>query len=233
MFNIVPAFWQRRGTPPPTGDVTIYEGEGTTGYGVVDGPALTKQTEFLARLTGYAKLTFDDVINPFTGVYNAGDPVLGVGFVKNTVTATFSSTAPTGFEQIDSDTSSGRYNTTPVGEFSEFLDPLFANNLQISDTDPITISFSPPIAALGFFVTDIGDFAGLVGIKLTKDAGAGTITYPLTYLVNSDGNLYFWGIVDTTGTLYTKVEFVSTSGTLEDLMGLDDIVYVPASYIIP
>lgn len=232
MFNVIPAFWQRRSAGPPAGDVTIYEGEGTTGYGTVDGPALTKQTEFLARLTGYAKLTFDDVIDPFTGVYSHGDPLLGVGFVKNTVTATFSCVTPAGTEKISSDTSNGRYNTTPAGEFSEFLDPLFADGLKISITAPITISWSPAIAAFGFFATDIGDFAGVVGLRLTK-SDTSTIDYPLTYLVPSDGNLYFWGIVDTTGTTYTKIEFIDSSGTTEDFFGLDDIVYVPASYIIP
>lgn len=236
MFNVIPAFWQRRSAGPPAGDVTIYEGEGTTGYGTVDGPALTKQTEFLARLTGYAKLTFDDVIDPFTGVYSDGDPLLGVGFVKNTVTATFSVASPEGTEKISSNTSSGRYNTTPVSEYSEFLDPLFAEGLPILPSASTVLSFSTPIAALGFFATDIGDFAGTISLRLTK-FGGGTVDYPLTYLVPGDSNLYFWGIVDTTGTTYTQLELIGNYDEFDpdsiDFFGLDDIVYVPASYIIP
>jgi hypothetical protein len=232
MFNIVPAFWQRRGTAPPAGDVTIYEGAGTTGEGVVDGPALDEQTAFLARLTGYSKLTFDELVSPFVGVYNSGDPILGVGFVKNTITATFSCVTPAGTEQISSDTLNGRYNTTPASEISPVLDPLYADGLKISITAPITISFSPAVAAFGFFATDIGDFAGVVGLRLTK-SDTTTITYPLTFVTSLNGNLYFWGIVDTTGTTYTKLEFIDSSGTTEDFFGLDDLVYVPASYIIP
>lgn len=230
MFGVIPAFWQRRGTTPPIGDVTIYEG-GHTVPQEVGGTALAQHDLFVARLDTFAMLAFDEEVSPGVPVYAPGDPVLGVGFARNGITMTMSCSSPSGIEEISADTTSGRFNTTPLS-FADVVE-LFADNLKISSSAPITLNFSPNVAAFGFYATDIGDFGGVVKLRLTKN-DATTIEYTMLIDVSTtNGNVYFWGIVDTTGTTYSKVEFISSDPGLDDFFGLDDIIYVDDTYILP
>lgn len=222
MFGVIPAFWQRRVTGGG-GLVVIYEG-GHNVPGVVGGLALTKRNEFAARLTTFTTFDFSDV--------TLGAAVNGLSRVRNTITIQLatSQTAPT--PTVNFDESNGRFNTSP-----ETTRPpsnnYFIENLEISDTIPFIINFTPAVPAFAFFATDIGDFGGQVQLRVTK-SDTSTVTYTMEIEASTaNGNCYFWGIVDTSGTTYTKVEFFSDTPGTEDFYGIDDIIAVPASYIIP
>jgi hypothetical protein len=53
---------------------------------------------------------------------------------------------------------------------------------------------------------------------------------PINHTVGAEnGALYFWGFVDTAQT-YTQARFYSS--TTEDVFGIDDLVFAPASSIL-
>ena len=83
-----------------------------------------------------------------------------------------------------------------------------------------TIDFSSPIAAFGFYGTDVGDFQGQITLELI---GGGTVnlTVPTT-LGAPNGSLIFWGFIDNAAT-YSSITFGNT-GAGTDVFGFDDMV---------
>ncbi len=82
-----------------------------------------------------------------------------------------------------------------------------------------SIDFSSPIAAFGFYGTDIGDFNGSVTLTL---AGGGTTNLTIPHTVNGpSGSLLFYGFIDNMQT-YTSVTFGNTA-TGTDFFGFDDM----------
>lgn len=114
----------------------------------------------------------------------------------------------TGSGSIDSGTGSGRRAFSG----SQFYE---------SSSRGFTIDFSESIAAFGFYGIDLGDFAGQVTIELS---GGTTNTYDIPHTTGSsgstNGNLLYWGIIDTENT-FTSISFNNT-GSGEDYFGFDD-----------
>ena len=87
-------------------------------------------------------------------------------------------------------------------------------------TQTFYIEFSQPIAAFGFYATDIGDFSGQVVVELVN---GGNRTYTIPNTINgSGGSVLFYGIIeDDPGLQFTRVNFGNTAaGT--DYFGFDD-----------
>ena len=92
-----------------------------------------------------------------------------------------------------------------------------------------SIIFPEPVAALGFYASDIGDFKGNLTLTLKNDTTATTLTIPSTPncpddLVNcQDGSvLYFGVIVQTASELFTEVIFGNV-GEMGDFFGFDNL----------
>ncbi len=86
-----------------------------------------------------------------------------------------------------------------------------------------TLTFSAPIAAFGFFATDVGDFAGSLSLGLTGSGGNTNLAVPNTVGGNgstSGSNLYF-GFYDTTNT-YTSITFNNIGSGGVDVFGFDN-----------
>jgi hypothetical protein len=84
---------------------------------------------------------------------------------------------------------------------------------------PFVIGFSAPIAAFGFYATDIGDFGGNITLELTN---GGTVDLVVPNTVGApNGALLFYGFIDPT-TTYTQITFGNTSTA--DGFGFDDMV---------
>jgi len=81
-----------------------------------------------------------------------------------------------------------------------------------------TIDFSSPIAAFGFYGTDIGDFGGQITLELTN-GGLVNLVVPNTVGAD-DGGLLFYGFIDNANS-YDRIVFGNTSG--EDGFGFDDM----------
>jgi hypothetical protein len=90
-----------------------------------------------------------------------------------------------------------------------------------ASTASLNIAFSEPIAAFGFYGTDIGDFGGQLTLTLT-DGETVVITVPNTIgTSNTNGDLLFYGFIDTANT-YTNIAFGNTeAGT--DYFGFDQM----------
>lgn len=114
----------------------------------------------------------------------------------------------------------GRFNTTPGGN----------SYLRISgDAD---IEFSTPIAAFGFYGTDFGDFNGVITATFRNAVTAALTPFSIPVTPGTvNGNLIFWGMIDT-GATYDKVTFTTVSTGATDIFGLDDVVFADAAQVL-
>jgi len=156
---------------------------------------------FQGALTGVGTEDFESFAN------GASAP-LGVSFPGSTrsITATLNGTGSV--NKLTSGTFVGRYPTS--GD----------NYWETSDS--FSITFSQPIAALGFFATDIGDFAGQVELTLTN-GGTEIINIGNTTGTSGTigGGVLFFGLVKTAGETFTSVTFGNTAAGF-DFFGFDD-----------
>jgi len=97
--------------------------------------------------------------------------------------------------------------------------PISGNQYWETTTD-FYIEFSQPVAAFGFYGTDIGDFNGQVTIELVN---GGSRNFTVNNTVNGPGgSVLFWGIIeDDPNLLFTRVNFGNTAAG-EDYFGFDD-----------
>lgn len=195
------------GAPIP---ITYYEAEDQTPGGAVTAGPSGERGLFMARLT-------------VTGVedwegYAQFDPIDTVAVTINGTAGTFS--APTYGQVLGAGGAGvGRFNTTSGG----------VNWLDVGADDPIcTITFAAPIAAFGFYATDMGDFTGRVSVVLNK-TGGGTVLHDIAHTVNgSNGSLLFFGFVDEVET-YDSIE-IRTTNTAEGF-GIDDLIWATAAQL--
>jgi hypothetical protein len=134
---------------------------------------------------------------------------LGLSFPgsSGSITATL-----TGDGTVVDTSGAGDFNTTPGG-----------NNWWQTDHGDFTVSFSKPIAAFGFYATDVGDAAsgGLVTLKLT-DINNVVSTLMINSALGTDGTQLFYGFFDRLNT-YKSIAFGNTSAG-GDNFGFDDMV---------
>ena len=89
-----------------------------------------------------------------------------------------------------------------------------------SSSSLFSIVFSDPIAAFGFYGTDIGDFNGQVTVT-TMNGENTTYTIPHSMgQANYANTCLYWGVIDTEN-LFTSITFANT-GSGSDWFGFDD-----------
>lgn len=77
----------------------------------------------------------------------------------------------------------------------------------------ITVQFSAPIAAFGFYGIDIGDFNGTVSLELTDTFGnLSSLIVPTAAANLANASVLYFGFYDTT-VQYTSVSFITTGGS--------------------
>ena len=232
MFMCGPAFWQQfdeGGGGGPDPGFYIYEGATDAGGEVILGAAVIAQASFLNAVS--PTITAEDFES-----YADNDDLNFETFTHNGVDCTFGGDAILAISiKAQSGTTLGRFNTTSGGS-------QYADGILMSQDYPLEFNFSTPISAFGLYITDLGDFG--VGantqVRLTKSAasGGGTSTYTVTTSsANSNGWLHFWGFTDGTDT-YDKVELlrdvssIDDPDVLTDAIGIDDVFFAPASYLV-
>jgi len=168
----------------------------------VGGAAETARNDFLGNLNGVGTEDFE--------TFALGDmPPLSVTF-PGAGTASLS-----GGNFILNIPGAGRFATSGTNYFLA--------------TSGFTLTFDQPIAAFGFYGTDIGDFNGQVTIALDNGeimAVPNTINAP-------DGSLLFFGVIDTA--TFSSVMFgnTNTNPLLEDVFGFDDMTVGSLQQIMP
>lgn len=96
----------------------------------------------------------------------------------------------------------------------------------------IRMDFSSPIAAFGFYATDVGDFDGHLTLQLTALSGeVVSLAVPAGVGVDGSttGSLLFFGFYDLAQT-YTSIFF--DNGDYADIFGLDDFSIASASQVV-
>lgn len=182
----------------------VFFGENQSPGGVVSGAPATAKNNFLALVGGAGTENFDSFAN------GTATPI-SITFPGSTgnITATLS-----GSGNITTSNSAGRFATSGSGYFNT------NSNFQIS--------FSSPVAAFGFFATDVGDISGQMSLVLAN--GGGTVPLTIPHTINgNNGSLLYYGFVDTANT-YTAINFVTTNNS--DIFGFDDMTVADANQII-
>jgi hypothetical protein len=170
--------------------------------------ATAAEAEFLSRLSGVGTEDFEsfaaDTTAPLAVDFGiAGNATIyGNGSVRDVPTGT------NGF---------GRYPTS--------------GDRYWESANVFYIEFSQPIAAFGFYATDIGDFSGQVVVELTN---GGNRTYTMPNTVDGlGGSVLFYGIIEDDPALqFTKVSFGNTAAGA-DVFGFDDFTIGTLEQLAP
>lgn len=179
----------------------VYFGENQAPLLAVSGQPLTARNNFLANLSGVGTEEFE------SQAFGTTSP-LGLTFTGSTGNLT---AQLTGAGQIENRTTAGRFNTSPGG--SKWWDVNGA----------FVLTFPTPIAAFGFYGTDIGDFNGQVTLSLTDTNNVVTSLTVNNTVNGRDGSLLFFGFIDPT-TSYKAISFGNTNTTGTDFFGFDSMV---------
>ena len=194
--------------------VTTYYGLNTTPSGGVSGNPTTARASFLAALNGtVTNYGFEDRTNgdappfSFTNVGASGN-------ITTSLTADAAASAV-----IVNSPNAGNYATGG------------SNYLRTREVaNALNFSFSTPIAAMGFYLTDMVEATGTVELVLTPFGGGGTTTLTIISATQSNGSLVFFGFTDPSAT-YTSVKLTVSSGST-NTMAIDDIVVAQAAQLI-
>lgn len=186
---------------------TVYFGENTSPGGYVNGAPLTARTSFLASLSGVGTEDF----SPFSS--GATQPLsLSFAGSSGSITATLSGSG----EVLGPDpVGVGRFNTSGATAAA-----VGGNWWDVSGA--FALDFSAPIAAFGFYGTDIGDFTGQVTVALRDAVTSAVTSYTINNTVDGpNASLLFWGFIDSSAT-YDRITFGNTAGGT-DFFGFDDM----------
>jgi hypothetical protein len=190
----------------------IFFGEDLNPGGTVPagGNAENARNSFLAGLVGVGNENFEGFA---PGTVLAGGISLQFPGSSGNITATL--TADSGGVCGAGSGTVGGISCFPFGRFAtsgtQFIHTTAAS---------YTVGFSSPIAAFGFYGTDVGDFQGQITLELT---GGGTVNLTVPTTVGApDGSLIFWGFIDAS-TTYSAITFGNT-GAGTDVFGFDDMV---------
>lgn len=155
------------------------------------------EASFLSFLSGVGTETFESqstgagvpLVLTFPG---AGNATLSGG---NGVVAAVTPGTTNGF---------GRYSV-PSATSSKFW------SVEAGGSGNFTITFSAPIAALGFYGVDIGDFGG----QLTLGVNSNVLTVANTIGTggSTDGSVLFYGLIAGVGEEFSSVVFNTTTGS--------------------
>lgn len=94
------------------------------------------------------------------------------------------------------------------------------------------INFANPVAAFGFFGSDIGDAGSNLTLRYTRADGStysSQVPYDYNTLPLASGNLLFYGFIDTANP-FTSIEFLSTAA--DDYFGFDDMTIASKGQVV-
>jgi MYXO-CTERM domain-containing protein len=190
---------------PHQGKFDAYFGLTQEANGSVGGDALAQANAFKSRLltsSGYG--------------FEVGRP----DFTFRNFTAT-GSYGPTTFEIADPDEILRSKNTPNNGRFATD-----GTGWAEMESPTVTFDFSAnPLQALGFYMTDLGDFETNVVVTLF-DTDSKQRSFNISDLLGpgqiGNSSLVFWGFADTTGASYTRMTI--SADLSDDRFGIDSFI---------
>ncbi|MEO0486488.1 MAG: hypothetical protein AAF092_11310 [Pseudomonadota bacterium] len=99
-------------------------------------------------------------------------------------------------------------------------------------TSSLTFTFNAPVAAFGFYATDVGDEGGQLTLTTAGDLST---SFTAGHSLNgADGNLVFYGIIaDTPGETFTSITLSAPGGINGEVFGIDDVIAADFGQIAP
>ena len=182
-------------------NAVTYFGENTNPGQAVSGAPLTAHNTFLAQLTGVSVEDFE-------------------GFAAGPAPASLSFTGSAGAINAAFSGSSGQICATPSCGGSTRFATSGSHYFDVSST--ITAAFSTPIAAFGFYGTDVGDISGQLSLVLHHATGPDTVIVIPHTVGAPDGSLLFFGVIDTANP-FISVSFLNSQAG-NDFFGFDDMI---------
>jgi hypothetical protein len=166
-------------------------GQDNAGGGLPVPNSAAAEAAFLSNLTGVGTETFENAplgsANGFVSTFNGAGSATFTGNMSITSGVSFGTFPISGTRQVEG----------------------FAN--------AFSIAFSKPVAAFGFYATDVGDQGG--SLKLSYANGPATVIQ-LDQLLTSNGNALYLGYINTENP-FTGVTFSNTSS--DDRFGYDNM----------
>ncbi len=168
---------------------------------------------FLSRLTNPGVANFENFAD------NTANPSINFGSAGITATLSGGSVAST-----------ANGTTNGVGRYGISGDPDGNGRDSYYETSSaLTLTFSSPVGAFGFYGIDIGDFNGQVTV--TTVGGLSKLFNVGNTLNGAGGGVLFWGLISDTAT-FTSISFGNTaSGT--DFFGFDNFTIGSLTQITP
>jgi hypothetical protein len=170
----------------------------------VSGAALEAREAFLGHMVGTSSYGFEQNLPNPVGGFLMNDPDGTTNVVSIGGTAAMGDA---------NSLAAGRFNTTVGG--SRWLDIV---------SNSVSFTFRDPFAAIGVFLTDIGDFETELKISLRNSETNDTVEFDMTSRLTSTNtqNLAFWGYLDRSGATYNRMT-ISSRFSQVDRFGIDDI----------
>lgn len=183
---------------------TIFFGENLNPGETVSGDPVTARDDFLDNLSGVGTENFEGFSSGATAPVNLTFP--GAGDAQLT-----------GDGEIESGPSVGRFATSG----SQYWEV----------SGDFEIDFTDPVAAFGFFGTDIGDFDGQVTVDAGLEGG-GSTQFTINNTIDApNGSLLYWGLIDTANPFTSLVFGNTNAGT--DFFGFDDMTIGSVQQVVP
>lgn len=191
----------------------------------LDASILTAQAGFTQNVAELGRNNFETVPAPGAGP--------GLNFNYTGGSATFSGAA-TRVQGFNAEPTLGRYNTTRgLPDVGGSADP----GSWAESNGNFAVSFTGAITAFSFFVTDLGDYDGVVWLdifgsegrllnsqRLENNSGV-TGDGATRNTVGANGNLLYFGVTSSTASEYfTSATFRIAQGGQNDFIGFDDFV---------
>lgn len=95
----------------------------------------------------------------------------------------------------------------------------------------MSVIFTAPISALGFYLTDLGDFSESLALKLQSTSGESTVIN-IPNRTMGDGSLLYFGLYDMNN-LYSRIDFEKSGDRPWDDFGLDDMTVAATPVPLP
>jgi len=189
----------------PAQAATIFFGENQSPGFAVSGDPLTAHNNFLSSLIGVGTQSFES-----QSIGQTAPIVLSFPGSSGSISATL-----TGSNVVVEN------NNGDAGQGGNLFGRFATSGSQYLDTSTsnFTVTFSQPVAAFGFYATDVGDIGGQLTVT-TVNGGSHVYTVANT-LNGNDGSLLFWGIIDTANP-FLSVSF-GNSAAGDDFFGFDDL----------
>lgn|SRR5690242_12636383 len=200
----------------PAGSYSCYFGTDIGGT-VSSRPPATPQSDlaassFLSRLVGTGTETFEGIASGSTSPIALLFPGAGMATLTGGGTV-----------RAYSDVENGRYAVSGT----HFYEATSASG----GGTTFAVDFSDPVAAFGFYASDIGDFGSQLSLRFNL-LGGGTVDWALPYIAGSerDGSLLYAGFIAETGGI-TGVQFIGTSSA--DVFAFDDMTIGSLEQVVP